>query len=79
MHPQTGNMLTADKDTGTLWAPEPGGDMQELMCSISKLQRDNALRDETREKAFAYYNSHSHGDYSFNHILDSTRKEVNNQ
>ena len=79
MHPQTGNMLTADKDTGTLWAPEPGGDMQELMCSISKLQRDSVLRDETREKAFAYYNSHSHGDYSFNHILDSTRKEVTNQ
>tara|TARA_B110000858_G_scaffold135758_1_gene154338 strand:- start:316 stop:1500 length:1185 start_codon:yes stop_codon:yes gene_type:complete len=79
MNPHTGNQLTEDKDTGTLWAPEVGGDMQDLMCNISKLQRDHVLRDEMRHKAFEYYNKHSHGDYAFNLILNKAHEFVLNQ
>ena len=78
-HLQTGNKLTADKNTGTIWAGEVGTDWSETIEVINRLRKDNVMRDEWREMAYEYYASHNGPDVSFPDIFDKINKTPDNQ
>ena len=71
---QTGNKLTADKNTGTIWAGEVGTDWSETIELINKLRSDNVMRNEWREMAYEYYASHNGPDVSFPDIISKIDK-----
>ena len=73
-HLQTGNKLTADKNTGTIWAGEVGTDWSETIELINKLRSDNGMRNEWREMAYEYYASHNGPDVSFPDIFNKIDK-----
>ena len=73
-HLQTGNKLTADKNTGTIWAGEVGTDWTDNIELINKLRSDNGMRNEWREMAYEYYASHNGPDVSFPDIFNKIDK-----
>ena len=75
-HLQTGNKLTADKNTGTIWAGEVGTDWTDTVELINKLKSDNGMRNEWREMAYEYYASHNGPDVSFPDIFEKIDRPV---
>jgi hypothetical protein len=75
-HLKTGNKLSADKNTGTIWAGEVGSDLTDTINIINTLRKDSVMRNEWREMAYEYYASHNSPDSSFNDIFEKIARPV---
>lgn len=68
-HRKTGNPITQDKNTGTIFLPETYEEMAECVELVKKLSEDNAMRDDWREMAFEYYKEHQDASYTFKKFM----------
>ncbi len=64
-HRLTGNKLSSDKNTGTIWL---GKDNMNDCIDIVKRLQDPIMRDEWREMAFEYYSTHQDSQYTFTEL-----------
>lgn len=73
IHRITGNPLSKD-DSGTIWLGEDN--INEVSSLMDKLNSDNGLRDEYRNKAFEYYKSHQDADKIFDELFSKIKSEL---
>lgn len=73
IHRVTGNPMSVD-DNGTLWLNEDS--ISEVSSMIDKLNSDDVLRDEYRNKAFEYYKAHQDADKIFSELFSTIKNEL---
>jgi hypothetical protein len=73
-HLKTGNLLTEDENSGTIWLNEVGGDHTKEIELITKLSNDSVMRDEWRNMAFEYYHSHNSPESSFGDFFEKVNR-----
>lgn len=78
-HLQTGNPMTADANTGTIWIGEVGSDHSETVKLIDSLRADPGYRDEFRHMSYEYYTAHNSPDSSFNDFYEKAQRELTHQ
>jgi hypothetical protein len=69
IHSKTGNPISQDKNSGTIFIPETEEEMKEVVPLISTLMNDNKMREEWRLMAYEYYSQHQHASETYNDIL----------
>lgn len=73
-HRVTGNRLTADQNSGTIWLPTNAAEMKPAFDTLQRLSKDSVERDEWRHQAFEYYKQHQDSDG----VFDDMFKEIEN-
>lgn len=68
-HSVTGNPISQDKDTGTIFICANGSNFIESTDKMKELSKDSGMRNEWREMAFEYYKSHQSADKTFNKLI----------
>lgn len=77
-HRITGNVLTADADSGTIWLPTDKTQMGSAFETLQRLSKDSVERDEWRHKAFEYYRSHQDSYYVFSDLFEKIKTAIEN-
>jgi hypothetical protein len=73
-HRVTGNRLTADPNSGTIWLPTNAAEMNTAFETVLRLSKDSVERDEWRHKALEYYKSHQ----DLDGVFDDMFKDIEN-
>lgn len=69
VHTKTGNPISSDKDTGTIFICADGSNFIESIEKMKELSADSVMRNEWREMAYEYYNSHQSADKTFSKLI----------
>jgi len=74
-HIKHGDPLSQCKDSGTIWLSD--SNMQECMDLITRINNDDSMREDWREKAFEFYKSHQDASVAFDRLFSDIRNELN--
>lgn len=74
IHRKYGDSLISCKDNGTIWLDD--NDMSSSFELLDKLSKDDTMRDEYREQAFEFYNSHQDSRYTFDEMMEKIENNI---